>query len=143
MAEEVKTEVAKPTKVRKPTFDTSVGSPVAMRLPDGVRQELEAQAEAEGKTLSELCRVLIEESVANNPDRQLKLLARSLAVAESQLTRAIETGAVNDPEQLDPDDGDGLLSRLRFARESLLGKPGAKKKVSFWDKKFVLWTEPR
>lgn len=86
---------------------------LSIRIPEGLKPELVAQAQASGVTLSEYCRaILVQALMVTPPDQELFQQARRLAIYmfEQSIARIPPTveEAINDGwfpvEPIDPDD---------------------------------------
>jgi hypothetical protein len=105
-------------KKTSPQWEDRLGSPIAIRLPEELRANVEEIADAEGRTVSELCRELLEDALGDNPSRARRVLLRSLVISQRQVEQAARSKAIR------PEDGQRILKSLNEAAKIVEAKLG-------------------
>lgn len=108
-----------------------LGSPIAIRLGDELRGEIEEIADSEGRTVGDVCRELIEDAMGDNPNRARRTLIRSLAIAQRQVEQAARSAVFKR------EDAQRLLKSLVGGIKSAEGKVEAPAEKS--GRRFVLF----
>lgn len=86
--DEITNPEAKEVRKAKAKGSDSSMEVLSMKVDADLKEQVEAVAEQDGKTPSEVCREILEKSFSGNPDRRRAGLLRSLGITKEQLKAA-------------------------------------------------------